>query len=168
MKIRPETLKIVGCDIGKSGGLGLISGTGELLQVADMPVLADGPKGRPAVNAPLLADLIYKWQAQIAFVEVVNARPGEGPTGAFAFGRSRGVVEGVFAACGLPAHMIVPPAWKRLVGITPGRDGAKDAARAEAIRRWPAQASMFARVKDDGRAEACLIAVAGMMREDRK
>lgn len=41
----------------------------------------------------------------------------------------------------------------------------KDAARAEAIRRWPAKAELFARVKDDGRAEAALIAVAGMLRE---
>jgi hypothetical protein len=47
--------------------------------------------------------------------------------------------------------------------MPPGRD--KDAARAEAIRRWPGQAGLFARKKDDGLAEAALIAVAGMMRE---
>ena len=35
---------------------------------------------------------------------------------------------------------------------------------AEAIRRWPAHAALFACVKDDGRAEAALIAVAGLMR----
>lgn len=40
----------------------------------------------------------------------------------------------------------------------------KDASRSEAIRRWPAQASLFARVKDDGRAEAALIAVGGIVR----
>jgi hypothetical protein len=36
---------------------------------------------------------------------------------------------------------------------------------AEAIRRWPDKAALFARVKDDGRAEAALIAVAGLRRE---
>lgn len=159
---------IIGIDIGARGALALISAAGELLNVADMPVLADGPKGRPAVNPALLADLIYQWQATRAFIEFVGARPGEGPTGAFAFGRSRGVVEGVLGAAGVPAAMIAPAAWKRLVGIAPGKDGAKDAARSEAIRRWPAQASLFARVKDDGRAEAALIAVAGMMREGSK
>ena len=41
----------------------------------------------------------------------------------------------------------------------------KDASRAEAIRRWPAQAELFARKKDDGRAEAALIAIAGMTRQ---
>jgi len=35
---------------------------------------------------------------------------------------------------------------------------------AEAIRRWPAHAALFACVKDGGRAEAALIAVAGLMR----
>jgi crossover junction endodeoxyribonuclease RuvC len=48
-----------------------------------------------------------------------------------------------------------------------GKDGAKDAARSNAIRRWPAKADLFARVKDDGRAEAALIGLAGLMREWR-
>jgi hypothetical protein len=38
----------------------------------------------------------------------------------------------------------------------------KDAARSEAIRRWPDHAAPFARVKDDGRAESALIGIAGM------
>jgi hypothetical protein len=38
----------------------------------------------------------------------------------------------------------------------------KDAARSEVIRRWPDKAELFARVKDDGRAEAALIALAGI------
>jgi hypothetical protein len=43
--------------------------------------------------------------------------------------------------------------------------GAKDTARSEAIRRWPTKAALFARVKDDGKVEAALIAVAGLRRE---
>jgi crossover junction endodeoxyribonuclease RuvC len=76
-----------------------------------------------------------------------------------------GVTEGVLGAAGIPATFLTPPNWKRLVGIPPGKDGAKDAARAEAIRRWPAHASFFSRVKDDGRAEAALIGIAGLMRK---
>jgi crossover junction endodeoxyribonuclease RuvC len=68
------------------------------------------------------------------------------------------------AAAGLPIAFLTPPAWKRAVGIPPGKDGAKDAARGEAIRRWPDKSALFARVKDDGRAEAALIGVAGMMK----
>ena len=42
------------------------------------------------ILAPLLASIIFKSHKDHAFVEGVGARPGEGPTGAFAFGRARG------------------------------------------------------------------------------
>ncbi|HWY83972.1 MAG TPA: hypothetical protein VNY10_18965 [Roseiarcus sp.] len=157
---------ILGIDIGASGAIALLTGAGELVDVFDMPVLADGPSGRRAVNAPLLAEIIFK-HASKAFVEFVGPRPGEGAVGAFAFGRSRGVVEGVLGAAGVRATTTAPAACKRAVGLPAGPEGAKDAARSEAIRRWPAKAALFARVKDDGRAEAALIAVAGLLREAR-
>jgi crossover junction endodeoxyribonuclease RuvC len=138
-----------------------------LLEVVDMPCLNDGPSGRRAVNAPLLAEIVARSHATGAFVEYVGARPREGAVGAFSFGRSRGVIEGVMAALGVPVTFLTPPAWKRLVGIAPGKVEAKTAARSEALRRWPAKASLFARVRDDGRAEAALIAVAGIIREAR-
>ena len=156
---------IIGIDIGVVGAIATMNRDGQLVSVVDMPVLNDSPAGRRAVNAPLLAEIIFKSHAAGAFVEFVGARPGEGAVGAFAFGRSRGVVEGVLGAAGVPVTWITPPSWKRLVGISPGKEGAKDAARAEAIRRWPAHASLFARAKDDGRAEAALIAVAGLLRK---
>jgi crossover junction endodeoxyribonuclease RuvC len=117
---------------------------------------------RDAVNAPLLASIVFASHASLAFVEHVAARPGEGPTGAFAFGRARGVVEGVLAACGIPVAFLTPASWKRSVGLTLAT---KDASRAEAIRRWPCHAESFVRVKDDGRAEAALIAAAGLARK---
>jgi crossover junction endodeoxyribonuclease RuvC len=157
--------RVLGIDIGSQGAVALLTPAGDLLEVVDMPILRDGPKGRPNVSAALLADIIIKMKAATAFVEFVGARPGEGPTGAFAFGRSRGVIEGVCAAAGLPVAFLTPAHWKRLVGIPPGKEGAKDAARSEAIRRWPGHAATFARVKDDGRAEAALIAIAGLMRK---
>lgn len=157
---------ILGIDIGANGALALLSLAGDLLDVFDMPTLADGPKNRRAVNAALLADIVFKSHATAAYVEYVGARPREGAVGAFAFGRSKkkGVVEGVLAAAGLPVAFLTPPVWKRLVGITAGRDGAKDAARSHAIRRWPDKAGLFAKVKDDGRAEAALIGLAGLTR----
>jgi crossover junction endodeoxyribonuclease RuvC len=152
---------VIGIDIGAVGALALVTYDGVLLDVADMPILRDGPAGRPTVNAALLSGIVAGWGAGAAYVEYVGARPGEGAVGAFAFGRA---VEGVMAAHGLPIQFLTPPAWKRIIGIPPGRDGAKDAARSEAIRRWPHKAALFARAKDDGRAEAALIAVAGLLR----
>ena len=154
---------VLGIDTGARGAVALVdAATGELVDVHDLPVLADGPKGRAAVNPALLADLLYRAGAGHAFVELVGARPGEGPVGAFAFGRCRGVVEGVLGAIGVPATHLTPAVWKRAAGVAPGKDRTKDAARSEAIRRWPSKAALFARVKDDGRAEAALIAVAGL------
>ncbi len=133
-----------------------------------MPLLCEGPAGRPILSAPLLAEIIAKSHAVAAFVEYVSARPTDGPTGAFSFGRCRRTLEGICAALGLPIAFLTPPSWKRLVGIAPARNGAKDAVRSEAIRRWPDCAAIFARVRDDGRAKAALIAVADLMRGGAK
>ncbi len=157
---------VIGIDPGLGGALALLTAEGVLLDVADMPVLADGAAGRRAINAPLLAATVRAWGAGLAYVELVGPRPGEGAVGAFGFGRSRGIIEGTLGALAVPLEMVAPAWWKRRVGIPPGTD-MKDAARSEAIRRWPALADRFARKKDDGRAEACLIAIAGMSREGR-
>ena len=156
--------RVLGIDIGSQGAVALLTSAGDLVEVVDMPILRDGPKGRPNVSAALLADIVVNMQAATAYVEFVSARPGEGAVLAFAFGRSRGVIEGVCGAAGLPVAFLTPSHWKRLVGIAPGKEGAKDAAQSEAIRRWPAHAALFARVRDDGRAEAALIAIAGLVR----
>ena len=123
---------ILGIDIGVQGAVAVLDQAGALVEVHDMPTLQDGPKGRRAVNAPLLASIIFKSHATAPFVECVNARPGEGPTGAFAFGRARGVIEGVLAAAGVPITFITPPAWKRAIGLTLK---SKDAARSEASNK---------------------------------
>jgi crossover junction endodeoxyribonuclease RuvC len=155
----------LGIDIGVQGAIATLSDAFDLIEVVDMPVLSDGPSGRRSVNAPLLAEIIFRSHASAAFVEFVGARPGEGAVGAFAFGRSRGVIEGVLGAAGIPATLIAPASWKWAVGLSLA---SKDASRSEAIRRWPSHAALFARVKDDGRAEAALIAVAGKLRERAK
>lgn len=97
-----------------------------------------------------------------AFVEHLSARPGEGPTGAFAFGRARGVVEGVLAAAKIPVIFITPPSWKRAILLP--TETHKDWSRSAAIRRLPDKAELFQRVKDDGRSDAALIGVVGLIR----
>jgi crossover junction endodeoxyribonuclease RuvC len=157
---------IAGIDIGVTGAIAVLSDRA-LVEVHDMPILRDGPKGRASVNAPLLAEIIARSHADRILIEWVGVRPGEGAVGAFAFGRARGVCEGVCGALGVPVQFITSPAWKRIHGIAPGKNGAKDAARSKAIARWPDKADLFKRKKDDGRAEAALIAAAGVMMEGR-
>jgi crossover junction endodeoxyribonuclease RuvC len=88
--------KCSGVDIGVTGGIAVLSASGELIEVHEMPCLADGHAGRRAVNGPLLASIVFASHATRAFVEHVSARPGEGAVGAFAFGRSRVVSSKAF------------------------------------------------------------------------
>lgn len=154
---------VVGIDPGNEGALALLSNGLDLLDLEDMPCIADGTKGRRTINAALVAAIAKRWAPTAAFVELVGPRPTDAKVAAFSFGRARGCLEGVLGAMGIPVMMLTVPTWRRTVGLPAG--ATKDMARGEAIRRWPDRAELFARVRDDGRAEAALIAVAGMMRE---
>ena len=150
---------ILAVDIGRTGALALLSPAGDLLAIEDMPCVADGPAYRLAPNGALLATIVRRWSPTEAVVEHVAARPKDSPVGAFSFGRSRGVIEGVLASAAVPVRFVSPAWWKRRVGIPPGI-GMKDTARAKALARWPARADWFARALDHDRAEAALLGLA--------
>jgi crossover junction endodeoxyribonuclease RuvC len=160
---------VLGIDISVQGALAFVDDQGLLHQGYAAPVLESKPAGHWAIDAPLLAHLIAAFTKEAltfalpphAFVEGANARPHEGPTGAFAFSRSRGVIEGVLASHHIPTTFLSPPSWKKAVGFTLK---SKDFSRAEAIRRWPASSDLFKLKKWDGRADAALIALAGPLR----
>jgi crossover junction endodeoxyribonuclease RuvC len=161
--VTPKT--ILGIDPGAHGAIAVLHESGELLEVLDTPTTLE-TSGRTATNAPLLAGVLARTHARVAFCEFVGARPTDARAAAFAFGRARGVIEGCAGALGLPIVFLTPPAWKRLAEIPPGTEN-KDLARTRAIARWPARADLFARKRDVDRAEACLIALAGLRREGR-
>ena len=163
----PGAALVLGIDVGQSGAAALPTAGGDLVAVIDLPVLPDGPRSRPTISGALLAELLREWRPDRAFVELVTARPTDSRPGAFSFGMARGTIEATLAVLGIPQQSITVPTWKRAVGIPPGADQ-KSTARAEAIRRWPAHAASFARVRDDGRAEAALIALAGILKDKRQ
>jgi crossover junction endodeoxyribonuclease RuvC len=156
---------ILGIDPGAHGAIAALDGSGNLLWVEDMPNTQEA-NGRVATNAALLTPILGLANAKVAYVEFTSARPTDAKASAFAFGRAKGVIEGVAGALGLPLVFLTPPSWKRIADIPPGVEN-KDLARTRAIARWPAHAELFARKMDVDRAEAALIAVAGMRREAR-
>jgi crossover junction endodeoxyribonuclease RuvC len=156
---------VVGIDPGGHGAVSGHNESGGLLWVVDMPSTREA-NGRTATNAPLLASILARTHARIAFCEWVSARPTDGSVQAFAFGRSRGIIEGVCGALTIPVVFITPATWKRASEIAPGAEN-KDLARTRAIARWPAHADLFARKMDIDRAEAALIGWAGLQREAR-
>lgn len=152
---------VLGIDLGNNGAVAVLSERGDLLSVADIPVLNDGPKRRLTVNAVLLADVLAAVPARHAFIEFVGPWPDDSPQCAFAFGRCRGIVEGVLGARKVPVTWLQTMKWRRLVGL-PSK-ASKDEARGEAIRRWPASSALFALVQDHDRAESALVGMAGLI-----
>ena len=151
---------ILGIDPGRQGALALLSRDGTVS-------LWDIPQAEKGIDALQLANVISEIHENTngghlhAVVENVNSRPRQ--AGAFAFGLSTGIIHGILAAYGIPFSLVSPAQWKPAMGL--GRIGeetqaeTKDRARFMASRRFPAMAAQFKRKKDDGRAEALLIAV---------
>ena len=151
--------RILGIDPGASGALCLLDTELNWLFVHDMPVVEvkRGSRNVRQVQPALLVSLIEQLSPSSAIVERVSAMPGQGVSSMFAFGRAAGVVEGALAGLGVPYTDVPPATWIKAMGVRGGKDGARN----RAMELWPKQAELFKRVKDDGRADAALIAAYG-------
>lgn len=149
---------IIGIDPGFSGAIAFLDIEGGLLQVMDMPVWPN-TKGRTEIDHGGLyrALELTPYDAATVWLEQVAARPGQGAASTFRFGQGYGAIEMAVAANGHAIRYVTPARWKRHFGLTADKGGS----RALATQRFPAQAGMFKRAKDDGRAEAALIAAYG-------
>lgn len=158
--------RILGIDPGLSGGWSLIDDTGRLLRAGVFPVHTVKKSGKAStqLDGRTLADLIGSTQATHAFVEVVSSRPRQ--AGQFQFGINCGLVHGILHAHRIPFELVAPASWKACYGIKRGEDETKrdkkNEARQMATNLYPAHADKFSRVKDDGVAEATLIALYGL------
>lgn len=146
---------VCGIDPGLAGAIAFISDRGEFVAVYDMPTLK-ATTGRRQVDPHALAGILREHSPAFTLLERVGVRPGEGAVGAFGFGQSYGVVLGILAALELPHAAILPATWKRNAGVPSGAQ--KSASIAIAKQLVPTAASHLMRVKDDGRAEAILLA----------
>ena len=151
---------IVGIDPGLSGAIAFLDGS-NLLNVADLPLVEvqHGKGSRKELSPALLHDMLVHTEIKIskAVVEHVAASPQMGTVSAFRFGESFGAILAVLACCGIRTVLVRPAAWKKAMGLGPD----KALSRAMAIKLWPDQSHCFARAKDEGRAEAALIAEYG-------
>jgi len=145
---------LIGIDPGASGAIAKLI-NGKLAGVWDMPVLEVRGKRRTDANA--LASIVREISADHAYIEEVGAMPGQGVTSMFSFGRSAGIIEGVLAALLVPVTPVRPAQWKMALRVPAGKDGA----RARATQLLPEAAQHWQRKKDDGRAEAAMIALWG-------
>lgn len=155
-------MTILGIDPGLNGAFALLNHEGKVIEIVDMPTVevVINKKKRRQIPPTLIASTIERLAPSVCFLEHVGVRPGEGAVGAHAFGRSFGCLEGVLAALQIPTTLVHPAAWKRALGVPADKGGA----RMKAMSLFPENAEQFKRVKDDGRAESCLLALYGLRR----
>jgi crossover junction endodeoxyribonuclease RuvC len=148
----------IGIDPGFSGGIAIFRPSIRALNVYDMPV-APNSKGKTEINLYELHDVLEREDdsRHIAVVEQVAAMRGQGVSSMFRFGQGFGAIQMSLAAHKIETRYVVPSKWKSHFNLS--RD--KGVSRSVAAQRFPEYAEVFARVKDDGRAEACLLALYG-------
>lgn len=143
-------MKILGVDPGSvSGALGLLDDNGEN-RVFDIPTVKDG------INGAELARLVQSLAPDVAAVELVGARPHQGLSSTFKFGKAFGMILGVLSTHQIPFVLVTPAKWKGHFHLRGGEDN-KEASRELAIRLYPSVTGL-SRKKDQNRAEALLIA----------
>jgi len=155
----------LGVDPGALGALAVINEDGVLVAVHDMPfdLVKIGKTNKKRINAEKIQKILSEMQSNLfgdqccAWVEKVGARPGQGVSSCFAFGEAYGLVRGVMAGLCIPTHTVAPAVWKKALRL----GSSKESSRLMAMEIWPEDARVFKRVKDDGRAEAALLALYG-------
>lgn len=160
----------IGIDPGLEGAIAVLA-DGEAGVIIDMPLLRVGESNE--VDARQFAMFIraardlHPGATVSATIERVRAMPPKdgvrkaGAQSSFNFGDHYGKAKAVLELLGIPYTRAEPASWKRQFGLT-GKG--KDAARLLAIQRFPSAATELKRKKDNGRADALLIALYGDQR----
>ena len=147
----------IGIDPGLSGAVGVVSANG--VWAYDTPVL--WVEGKRKYHAGAMALLLKPFVDVecLVVLEAVHSMPKQGVASSFTFGEGLGMWKGIVAAFELPLELPSPQRWKKEIMADMGRD--KDASILKAIQLFPTIASQLSRKKDDGRAEALLLAEYG-------
>lgn len=152
---------ILAVDPGLSGALARYDG--QHLSVIDMPTYVR-PAGKRQIDRRFIdeAELVRLVQvcgmeADWLIVEQVGGIPNQSASSAFTFGRGVGVIIGAAIGIGLKREEVHPATWKSALKVPAD----KRAARARASELLPAYSGLWTRQKNDGRAEASLIALWG-------
>jgi len=151
---------IIGIDPGISGAICFFE-NGQIKEIIDMPVMADGKKNKRQVNGPQvyneISSRINKFSKKdiTVVIEQVSAMPGQGVTSMFNFGQSFGVLKGICSAMQLPMYFVRPAKWKKYFNLI---NSEKDASRTKAIQIFPYVSEKLSKKKDGNKADAILIA----------
>lgn len=150
---------IAGIDPGKTGALSILY-PDDVVLTFDVPLI--GVKGKVK---PAWTDWEATWASALEFhtpdmvvIEDISARPGQGVTSMFTFGRTLGFAHAIAIRAKAPVHFVTPGVWKGKLGLL---NSSKGASREKCRTLFPRFAHAVSRIKDDGRAEAALLAYYG-------
>ena len=130
---------VIGIDPGITGSICFFE-DGKIIDLIDMPNMADGKKQKKQVNGAQIYNEILLRTKNVekrnikVVIEHVSAMPGQGVTSMFNFGQSFGVLKGICSAMQLPMHFVRPAKWKRFFNLI---NAEKDASRTKAIEIFP-------------------------------
>ena len=150
-------MKIIGIDPGLSGAIAILEDN-KVLNIFDMPVMAEGKKNKRQLNSAQLVNIIrgntVPEDEVVVIVEQVNAMPGQGVTSMFNFGQTFGAIKGVCAALNLPIFFVRPSKWKKYFELI---NASKDSSRTKVIEMYPSLSNQLSK-KDVNKSDAILIA----------
>ena len=151
---------IIGIDPGITGSICFFE-DGKVLEVLDMPNMAEGKKNKRQVNGAQIYNEIFNRTKNYSkknikvIIENVSAMPGQGVTSMFNFGQSFGVLKGICSAMQLSMYFVRPAKWKKYFNLI---NTEKDASRTKVIEIFPYISQQLSRNKDSNKADAILIA----------
>jgi crossover junction endodeoxyribonuclease RuvC len=135
----------LGIDPGKKGALALLSTETNTVNCIDMPdttaVLHDTVAAFPIIKGCMIEKPFYPQMI--------------GVTNATKIAMAYGILIGALQWRDIPFQEVPPKKWKAAVDLS----SSKSASREKAAQTFPTQSDLFKRVKDDGRAEAALLAI---------
>lgn len=138
----------IGIDPGASGAVAIIT--------ADMSLVEAWP-GDPVAAADLLRGWAAQFRIQLAALERVASRPGQGVASVFSFGTNDGTWQGILAALSIPYTMPTPQTRQK--GLIVNSDGPDPKNRALAVARRLFPTVDLHRKSDHGKADALLLAL---------
>ena len=151
-------MRIFGIDPGIAGAIAILDEK-KIVDVIDLPTMADGKKNKRQLNSSQLTNIIKqntsKGEEIAVVVEQVNAMPGQGVTSMFNFGQSFGAIKGVCAALELSIFFVRPSKWKKYFELI---NSSKDASRTKVIEMYPSLSNQLSKKKDVNKSDAILIA----------
>lgn len=156
---------VLGIDPGLSGGIAVIDENFSLVDCFRMPVKEIGGKNK--VDAGALFDRLSQFRIDLAVLELVGTRPGEGAVGAFSFGDGYGAVRAVLECLGVPYRLERPQTWRggqSLTGLSKEQIGeiAFEVFQADEIYKGKRLKKDGTRGCNDGISDALMIAKFGV------